>query len=253
MSWSTRRKHLIEAILIACAVAVIALVLVATLYKTPSCFDGKQNQGEEGIDCGGPCPYACSPNETAPSVRFARAVSPQPGRTDLIAYIDNSNSDAELENATYTVQFYGPNNTVVAQQSGTITIPPSTTAPLFIPDFYQSSATVSQVFLNFDSTTYKWLRTKNKPIVPIPSNIQIENTTLPKISATLTNPTAQTLTNVTVVATVFNAANNAIAASQTVVPELAPQSSEPIIFTWNQPFQGTPARVDILPAAPTSP
>jgi hypothetical protein len=27
----------------------------------PTCFDGIQNQGEEGIDCGGPCPTPCDP------------------------------------------------------------------------------------------------------------------------------------------------------------------------------------------------
>jgi len=28
----------------------------------PTCFDGILNQGEEGIDCGGPCPNACDPS-----------------------------------------------------------------------------------------------------------------------------------------------------------------------------------------------
>jgi hypothetical protein len=66
------------------------------------------------------------------------------------------------------------------------------------------------------------------------------------------NTTAQPLSDVTVVATVFDSANNAIAASQTVVQELGPQSSAPIIFTWNEPFKEAPARVEILPAAPAS-
>jgi hypothetical protein len=252
MSWSLRRKLIIEVLLGAIVLGIIAVVLVATLYKTPSCMDGKQNQGEQGIDCGGPCPYECNADETAPTVRFARAVSPQPGRTDLIAYIDNSNPNAALQDAKYTAQFYGPNHTVVAQQSGVITVPPSTTYPLFIPDFYRSSQPVTQVFLTIDPSSYQWLHILNKSFVPIPSNIQFAITNTPKITATLMNTTAQPLSDVTVVATVFDSANNAIAASQTVVQELGPQSSAPIIFTWNEPFKGTPARVDILPAAPAS-
>ena len=254
MTWADRRKHVIEAILVACAVAVIALVFVATLYKTPSCFDGKQNQGENGIDCGGPCPYACSANETTPSVRFARAVSPEPGRQDLISYIDNSNNDAELVNARYVAEFYGANQTVIAQKTGFLTVPPSTTMPIFIPNMYQGGSPVTQVFLTIDPASLKWLRTSTKPIVPIPQNENIEagTTNAPKITAELMNPTAQALSNVTVVATVFNAANNAIAASQTVVQTLAPQSSSPIIFTWNEAFPGAPARVEILPASPSS-
>ncbi len=252
MSWAARRKFIIEAVLVACAVGIIAVVLVATLYKTPSCMDGKQNQGEQGIDCGGPCPYACNVQETAPSVRFSRDVSPQSGRYDLIAYIDNSNSNAELQNAQYTVQFYGPNQNLIAQKTAFITIPPSTTAPVFVPDFYLGNQVISQVFLTFSSSTYQWLRTDQKPLAPTPANIQIDNSKTPKITATLTNPSAQTLTDVTVVATVFDAENNAIAASQTVVPEFAAQSTVPVIFTWNEPFPGTPVRVEILPAALTS-
>ena len=39
--------------------AGLFLLLVAVLYfmlkSDPNCFDGKRNQGEEGVDCGGPC------------------------------------------------------------------------------------------------------------------------------------------------------------------------------------------------------
>ncbi|MDR3548069.1 MAG: FxLYD domain-containing protein [Candidatus Pacebacteria bacterium] len=252
MSWADRRKHVIEAIVAAVAVALVAIVLIATLYKTPSCADGKQNQGEQGIDCGGPCPYACSAYETPPSVRFARAVSPQQGRTDVIAYIDNANADAELQAASYSIQLYGPNQTIIAQKTGTVTIPPSTTAPVFIPDFLEGTQPVTQVFVTLDSSTYRWLRTTKKPVVPIPSNIQTQETLTPKITATLSNPTAQPLTNVTVIATVFDSSNNAIAASQTVVPVLPAQGSASVIFTWNQPFASTPAYVEILPAVLTS-
>src|ERR1700729_736634 len=104
MDWSMRRKRLIEILLGACAVALIAVVVIATLYKAPSCTDGKKDQGEQGIDCGGPCPYLCSSTEIAPRVMFVRAVSPEIGRTDVIAYIDNSNPNGSVQNAAYTVQ-----------------------------------------------------------------------------------------------------------------------------------------------------
>jgi hypothetical protein len=246
-TWSDRRKHVIEAILIAIGVALVAVVLIATLYKAPSCNDGKQNQSEQGIDCGGPCPYACTFTESAPSVRFVRAVSPQPGRIDIIAYIDNSNADAELIDAPYTIDIYNSQESVIAHSKGYLTIPPSTTMPLYIPDFYSGNSPITQAFLTFSTTSYRWYRTTRKPVVPLPSNIQIQSGSSPRITATLSNPIAQTLYGLTVVATVFDSANNAIAASQTLVPQLPAQGTAPLIFTWNVPFSGNAARVEILP------
>jgi hypothetical protein len=246
MNWASRRKHVIEAILIVCAIALIAVVFIATLYKAPSCNDGKQNQKEQGIDCGGPCPYACEFSESPPAVRFVRAISPQPGRTDVIAYLDNSNNNAELVNAPYTIDLYGPSHAIVARKTGVISIPPSTTLPLYIPDFYENSTPVDEAFLNFTTTSYTWLRTTEKPIVPIPSDISIQDGASPKITAALGNPTANTLYGITVVATVFNSANNAIAASQTFITQIPPQSTAPLVFTWNEAFSSKAARVEIL-------
>ena len=74
------------------------------------------------------------------------------------------------------------------------------------------------------------------------------NGPMPKITAVLTNPIAYPIYNEKVVATVFNAQNNAIGASQTVVPILPAQGTAPIVFTWNQAFTSQPARVEILPS-----
>lgn len=44
---------------------LLVLVLIAascskTIDNTGNCTDGVKNQGEQGIDCGGPCPGACA-------------------------------------------------------------------------------------------------------------------------------------------------------------------------------------------------
>src|SRR5208283_2039556 len=36
----------------------------------PTCTDGIQNQGETGIDCGGPCPNACPYNNLAHTKKY---------------------------------------------------------------------------------------------------------------------------------------------------------------------------------------
>jgi len=212
-------------------------------------MDHKQDQGEDGIDCGGPCPYLCSIDEVAPRVVFVRPVSPQLGRTDVIAYIDNQNPSAGAGDVSYTLELYGSNGAVLATHTGTISLPPETTIPLYLSDVYSGNLSVAQAFLTIDPNSLKWQSTTSKPILPTPSNIQIQNTQTPKITATLKNPTAIELDEETVIATVFDQSNNAIAASQTIIPILASQGTAQVTFTWNRAFSGTPVRVEILPAS----
>jgi hypothetical protein len=248
MTWAQRRQRLILAILILCGVAFFAVVLTATLYKAPSCTDGKQNQNETGVDCGGPCPYLCSVSQIVPTIQFVRAVSPEQGRTDIIAYIDNTNTTGGVRDAQYTVDLYDASNVIITHYTGLVNLPPNTVTPLFVPGVYRGAGQVAQAFLTFDQSSLKYLRAYQKPLVPPPSNIEMQNGPIPKVTAIISNPIAQTLYNVTVVATVFDAANNALGASQTVVPILSGQGTAPLVFTWNKPFAGTPVRVEILSA-----
>jgi hypothetical protein len=247
-SWGKERKHLIEAVFALFCVAVIIIVVIATLYRAPSCTDGKQNEKELGIDCGGPCPYLCTADETAPSVRFVRAISPQAGRTDIIAYIDNSNSDAQLVNAPVTIDLYDQNESLVATEKGTITVPPSTTEPLFIPGFYNGPKVGNQAFITFVSTsTLPWVKAIKPAALPA-TDIQIQNGSAPRISATISNPTTLPFQNVKVIVTVFDASNKVVGASQTIIAQLPAEGSVPVIFTWNEPFATQGVRAEILRA-----
>ena len=247
MDWAKRRQRIIGITVALFGVVVVAVVGVAVFYKAPSCSDGIQNQGETGIDCGGPCSNLCSVDEIAPKVAFARTISPQPGRIDIIAYIDNANTNASVQGAQYTVQIYGVNQKILATKTGTITMPPSSTVPLFIPHAYDGTETVVTAFVSFDPRTLVWMRNSQRPVLPIPSNITIQNTATPRITATLTNQSAYPFYNQTVVATVFDAQDNVTAASQTIVSVLPAQGSSNIVFTWNQPFASKPVRVEVLP------
>jgi hypothetical protein len=247
LSWGTRRQVLIVGLLAGVGLVLFSGVFAAVVYKAPSCSDQVQNQDEHGVDCGGPCPYLCLADETPPTVTFSRAVSPEPNRTDVIAYIDNSNPTAYVSDAPFTLELYGPKGDLVYQGSGTISIPPGMTVPLFLPGAYIGSRPVSRAFVSFDPGFLKWQTAVARPFFPTPSAIQISNGLTPKVTATLLNATALPVYDEKVVATVFDAQNNAIGASKTVVPTLPAQGSAPVVFTWNQPFSAIPARVEILP------
>ncbi len=248
MSWSQRRQALIIIIIAVVIATVISLVSIATFYKAPSCTDGIQNRDEVGIDCGGSyCTYLCTSQIQEPVVRIQpRPLQNVDKRTDVIAYVDNTNSSAAVKNAPYTLELYGTGNQLLVKKEGTVNLPPHSTVPIFIPNILQGKRATTG-FLTFDTRAMRWFKSiTSPPTLPI-SNIQVVGGATPRITATIKNPTANALYHVKVVIAVFNTAGNVIAASQTIEPIIPAQGTASLVFTWNVPFTDTPAKEEVWP------
>ncbi len=254
LSWAQKRRLVVFLILGALFLLLIFIVYRGTFYRAPSCTDGVQDGGEAGVDCGGSCSSLCTTQVQIPVVRFVRVLPSGPNQTDIVAYIDNPNTNAAALNAPYTLELYGAHNTLLARKTSTVNLPPHSSVPVFLPRFYTGSTTPTNAFLTFNQTAIKWLKsTTTPPILPV-SAIQVTTGKTPRITATITNPTAQPLYDVKVVILVFgggiDAANNVLAASQTVVPMIPAQGTAPLTFTWNEPFAGSPVREEVFPLLP---
>ena len=254
MSWASRKRLMIIGSAVAVLIVVGAGTAFAVLYHAPSCADRKQDQSEDGIDCGGPCQTLCTASVVPPVVRFVRPLTPVSGRTDVIAYLENKNASAVVHGAQYTIELYGVDNSLVAKKQGTVDLPPSALIPIFVPGFFSGYQPVSRAFLSFDESSLVWMRaTGAAPTVPIAGNIQLAAGSPPRITATLTNPSATPLYNEKVVVTIFDAAGNVIGASQTVIPTIPAQGTAPAVFTWNEPFPGTPVKIEVVPVLTLAP
>jgi len=106
------------------------LVYFTNYYVPPGCFDGKQNAGERGIDCGGACVRICSIDVTPPVIRWADSFEIEPGQYNAVAYIENQNAVAATRQLRYTFELTN-NGVVVASRSGTTILPPNSTYPVF--------------------------------------------------------------------------------------------------------------------------
>ncbi|MDE2021486.1 MAG: hypothetical protein KGI71_00965 [Patescibacteria group bacterium] len=259
MSWAAKRRFFILLILGAAVAAFLAVVSIATLYKTPSCTDNIQNQGEAGIDCGGPCPYLCTALEQPPTVLFTQALANGVGRIDAVALVENKNIDAAAQNVPYRLTLYGLDRSLLGDITGTLDLPPGATVPVYIPNAVigpgfskggLGSQTVANAFLDIAPSAPKWFTmAPNSLIVPTVSNTTLAGTVqAPRIEAVLTNPGFTTLTNVQATVIVKDANGNVIGASRTVVPAIPAQGQTTAIFTWNYAFPGTPVSIEVVPA-----
>jgi hypothetical protein len=252
MSWAARRRFLILFLLGAIAIAFLAVVFIATLSKTPSCSDGSQNQGEGGVDCGGPCKLLCSDQVHAPTVLFTKALPNGAGRTDVVASVENINTNAAAKNVPYTITLYGAGQVFVQQVTGTFDLPPSTSVPVFIPGISSGNQKTIHAFLTIEPTALEWYTftdtARAKPVVV--NTILGGATSTPRIDAALSNPSVTALSDIRVIVLVHDEAGEVIAASQTVVPTIPPQGQATATFTWNTAFTATPAQIEVLPIAP---
>ncbi|KND49941.1 MAG: hypothetical protein AB203_04485 [Parcubacteria bacterium C7867-008] len=247
MDWSTRRRTVVFAIIGSAIVSLLVVIAIAIFYDTPTCTDQKQNQDETGVDCGGPCAHACVADVKDAEVQFARAVSPAATRTDVIAYVKNSNANAYAYGVHATVELYDATHALLATRDVTINLPAGTVVPVFVEGMLTSDVPVTQTFFTIDKSTVQWTRTTSKPLFPNVKDTQWRMGDQPRVTATLVNPAAKEQTNIKLIATVFDVNNEAIAASRTLVTSLPSQGTAPIIFTWNVPFIREPARVEIVP------
>jgi len=248
MSWAARRRFLILFCIGAIVVAFLVTVLISTFYKTPTCSDNIQNQGEAGIDCGGPCQYLCTALEQPPVVLFTHVLHVG-GRTDIVAEVENKNVSAAAKNVPYTISLYNSKNTLIQKVTGTLDLPPRSTEPVYIPGVYSGKQKVTSAFITIPPTSPEWFTLANNSyVVPTVSNITKSGTlSQPRVEATITNTSFSALTNEQVIIFIYDANKNVIAASSTVIPSLQGQGQYIVTFTWNNAFPSTPALLEIVP------
>ncbi len=97
---------------------LILLFLVGYLFlkPEPTCSDGIQNQGEKGVDCGGPCAPCALVIETKEiEVLGAEFVSSTEGNFDVVVKVKNPNDLIGAKNFTLKVIFLDENGLVLGE------------------------------------------------------------------------------------------------------------------------------------------
>lgn len=104
MSTESRKKK--QFTYVAGLFVLLALIAVAVYFAlpkaAPTCFDNKRNQGETGVDCGGPCIPCDIKALPAPTIRSER-IFRGGGRALFVAEIENLSANYGAKNLPYTL------------------------------------------------------------------------------------------------------------------------------------------------------
>lgn len=102
LTWRTRRQFAAIAILVIFIGAMIFAVIFRALPEK-TCFDNRRNQGEEGVDCGGPCVSCALKNPKPLTVFWTKAIAAGNHVYDVAAQIENPNIEVAPVKIIYDI------------------------------------------------------------------------------------------------------------------------------------------------------
>lgn len=251
MDWSTRRKFGCLSVVALVILAIVAYFVYVNFFKvTPTCFDGKQNQNETGIDCGGICAMVCPMDAKKIVTDWTRVFPIANGVYSAVAYVENQNVDSGTEQVNYEFRVYDANNILAADPiDGTTFVGPNDKTAIYESPIQTGNRIPASAFFTFTSAPV-WTKTDPKYQIPqiIGSQTNLTNIdTAPKLSAVIRNTSLFDYKNIQVVAVLYDASGNAVNASSTFIPSLAQQAIQKVYFTWPQKFTEPIAKIEIIP------
>ena len=224
--------------------AVCSILFLSTLIPfliiyndPPTCFDGKKNASERGIDCGGTCVILCTPDLIEPIVLWERVFRVLPGAYNAVAYIENPNISAHVARAHYIFKLYDAENTLITEKSGATFIPPKKTFGIFEGGIDVGERIPTRVTFEFTNVLV-WEKDQGEdPEVSVDNALLSKTDTKPRIDARLTNTSLRPVSNIEAVAIIFDSEGIAIGASRTFIDYLEKNEVTNIVFTWPEPFE----------------
>lgn len=245
-SWSTRRQLTYFFGFFAVLIAAAALA-AAFLWPRPSCQDGRRNQGELGVDCGGGCSAVC-PSEALPARALWARVLPlgAPGAYDLAALVANPNDDLRATRLPYEIKFMDEENALVNSVRGELSLWPGEIFPIFVPNIRVGKRIPARAYLEFLDAP-RWERSSSTAAVLAVTDSDFANSPTPVLRARLTNDSLDPVSKIDIVVFLSDIDHNVFAASGTFIERLEPGEVVDISFTWPHPFPASPSFTDFYP------
>lgn len=249
MNWSSHKQLIFGSGFILIVLILIGVPVYFTFFnKPPTCSDGKRNQNETGIDCGGICQRACVQDVVAePTIMWARIFKTSGGMYNAVAYLQNPNINYIARPVQYSFSVYDKDNVLITLKDGYANVPPTKTFPIFEQGINVGERIPAKVLFKFNEPLVWGKYESLKPELGVSEPVVSQASSTPRIDARVINNTLQRFTNTEVIVIVYGANDNAIASSRTFVPAIESRSEVPVVFTWPEPFSESVTKVEIIP------
>jgi hypothetical protein len=214
------------------------------LYEKPTCFDGKQNGNERGIDCSGSCARLCPADYVEPKLLWTSSMRVVPGVYNALAYVQNINQGVESI-VPYIFKFYDSRGVMIGERKGSAYVPPGQRFVVF------------QGGIQFDQaipvkTTFEWSGVsawrKGVPLTKIKTaDTSIDQAVPPKAEIKIENVSIdETFSNIDAFIVLYDAEGNRVAFSKTVIDRIDPEEKKLLYFTWPEAFPSEAVKSEMI-------
>jgi hypothetical protein len=212
-------------------IGIIAGARFLFFRPAPSCFDHVQNEGEQGVDCGGPCAKVCIPAnlQDITTLNMTTFVS-NPGQYTFLAQVANANPGFAAESFNYSFDLYDASGALIQSVPGQSFLYSGEVKYLLVPGLLLASPPANA---SLTITNVSWVpagtlgsvpdfNNENQPTV---TGVTISSSTI-AVSGELTDDDVADFTNVLVIAVFKDANGNAVGASQTIIDNIVPGQTQ---------------------------
>jgi hypothetical protein len=250
MSWTSRRKSRITLVFF-CIVAIFAGFLIFPIVtRTPTCFDGRHNGNELGIDCGGECALQCTQFTQDVNIKWQRSYPIVKGFYNAVAYVENQNFQAGTKQIKYKFKLYDKDRVLIAERDGETFIEPNRGFVVLEQQIPVGESVPLYTTFTFTDpiALYKTDDRYDDLVVAVTNQLLSTQDIKPRFSATLKNTSdTHTISAIDAYVVLYDEEDNAIQVGKTRVTELSPREEKNIFIVWQNKFEKKPVRFEVIP------
>lgn len=234
VSWRTKRQ-LIFFGFFAILILLTAGVVSYGLLPDPTCGDGKRNNDEEGIDCGGPCRACVFEEPKDLLVLWTRYLQTRPQAYDVFALIENLNVSLGAGEVLYSFRLLDAEGSLITSRNGTAYVRPHETLLLVEPELDVGVRVPARITLSIKPVVWTLQEKEELPlrIVEIDQQFSGER---PRLRVVLLNDSLVDAADIDVAVLLTNSRGNAVGAGTSFVHYIAASGTAETVFTWVAPF-----------------
>jgi len=244
-TWSTRRKYGYFFIFVVALIAAIGLPSFFIFYRAPSCADGIQNQGERGIDCGGPCVRLCPADFAAPRVLWSYSVKIVPGVYNALAYVQNPNPNVKVDSLPYEFKLYDSQGLLVSSRQGVAHVPAGQKFAVFEGGIMTGNRVPVRTTFEFSGTP-DW--TPGQMLTKVRAeNINLTEGESPRAEVSIKNDSpSDSFSNIDAFIILYDKTDNRVTFSKTLIESIGPGETQTLTYTWPEAFPTKIIRSEVL-------
>jgi len=221
---------------------LILLFIIGGIYlliksKIPTCYDGVQNQGEAGIDCGGPCDFCSWQLQEDLEIVFAKVIKTQDNYQDLVAKIKNPNQNFGAKLFSYKFNLYNSENKLALSKKGDSYILPRETRYIIdqkvLVDFK-----VSNVELEIININWQELGDYYEPELLIKNSNFEQTENFSRISGTLENRNNYNFDKIDIYGVLFDKNSELLAGGKTEIKTILSKENRYFEIKWPFSIKG---------------